>query len=339
VDIATIKKIDKSCMYKIYDKWVEIAENAYESKQNIVNFENINHIVFAGMGGSGAIGDIFSSVLSKSKIHVNIVKGYVLPDIVDSNTLVILTSVSGNTSETISIAKSAYKLGCKIIVFSSGGEIIEFCKKNRIEHRIIAEYNSPRASFTSYLYSMLKVLHTTLNIKHEDILESIEELKKINKKICSSNLTKSNHALNLAKKITGIPIIYYPWGLQSAAIRFKNSLQENVKIHVITEDGLETCHNGIVSWERTSNVKPILIEGKNDHTKTKERWKILEDFFLKNNIEYEKITSVDGSILSKLISLIYLFDYATIYKSILDKIDPSPVRSIDFIKTKLEKNN
>ncbi|MCH6586118.1 MAG: glucose-6-phosphate isomerase, partial [Thaumarchaeota archaeon] len=76
-------------MYKVYDRWPEIARESFESDQDSVNFDGINHIVFAGMGGSGAIGDMFASILSKTKIHVNVVKGYLLPKTVDSNTLVV----------------------------------------------------------------------------------------------------------------------------------------------------------------------------------------------------------------------------------------------------------
>jgi glucose/mannose-6-phosphate isomerase len=335
LDLDTLQKIDKSKMYEVYDNWPKIAKVSFESDQIIADFKNINHIVFAGMGGSGAIGDIFSSILSKSKIHVNIVKGYILPETVDSNTIVIITSVSGETAETLSILKSAYALGSKIIVFSSGGEMKEYCLKNEIQHRMIPKLHSPRASFTSYLYSMLKVLHVSLQIKQEDILESISELEKLCNKINSSNITDRNPALDLAKWIIGIPMIYYPLGLQSAAIRFKNSFQENTKMHVIAEDVLEACHNGIVSWERSSNIQPILIEGKDDHIKTKQRWEIVEKVFLQNNIQYKKIITINGSILSKLINLIYLLDYSTIYKSVLEGIDPSPVKSIDYIKSKL----
>ncbi len=335
LNIATIEKYDLQKMYKIYDKWPEIARQSFESNQEPVNFNNIDHIVFAGMGGSGAIGDIFSAILSKTKIHVNVVKGYLLPTTVDSNTLVITVSVSGNTAETLSILDSAYKTKCKIIAFSSGGKMLEYCIKNKIEHRIIHQNHSPRASFTSYLYNILKVLHSTLKIKEQDIFESITELENISKKISSSNLTKSNPALNIAEKISGIPIIYYPFGLQSVAIRFKNVLQENAKIHAIAEDIMETCHNGVVSWEKESIVKPILIQGKDDHIKTKERWNIIKEYFYENKIRHSEITSIDGSILSKLINLIYILDYCSIYKAILTGTDPTPVKSIDFIKNKL----
>jgi len=280
---------------------------------------------------------VFSSILSKTKTHVNVVKGYHLPQTVDSNTLVVVISVSGNTAETFSVLDSAYKMKSNVIVFSSGGKLLEYCTKNKIKHRIIPQCHSPRASFTSYLYTMLNVLQTTLEIKKQDIFESIKKLEDLNKKISSSNLTDVNPSLDLAKWIHDIPVIYYPFGLQSAAIRFKNSLQENVKIHAFAEDVIETCHNGVVSWERKSDIQPILIEGHDDHIKTKERWKILKEFFQENKIEYREVMSVNGSIITKIINLIYLLDYSTIYKAVLDGTDPTPVKSIDYVKNSLER--
>jgi glucose/mannose-6-phosphate isomerase len=150
-------------------------------------------------------------------------------------------------------------------------------------------------------------------------------------------LNENNTALNLAKWITGLPVLYYPWGLQSAAIRFKNSLQENSKLHVVAEDVIEACHNGIVSWERNSNMQPILIQGRDDYFKTIERWKILKEFFNSKQIEYKEISSVKGNIISKIVNLIYLLDYASIYHSVISEIDPSPVSAIDFIKDRLSK--
>jgi glucose/mannose-6-phosphate isomerase len=322
-------------MYKIYDMWPQIARESYESRHDSIDYKNINHIVFSGMGGSGAIGDIFSAILSKTKVHVCVVKGYTLPSTVDSSTLVITTSISGNTAETLAVLNSASKLDCKLIAFSSGGKMQQYCKKNKIEYRKIPQLHSPRASFPMFLYSMLKVLNCVIPVKKQSIAESISKLGELQKKINSSNLNQSNPSLSLAEWIFGIPIIYYPFGLQAAAIRFKNSLQENVKLHAMAEDVIEACHNGLVSWERQSNVKPILIEGQDDYTKTKERWKILKEYLKENKIDYTEVLSIKGSILAKLINLIYLLDYSTIYRAAMSKVDPTPVGSIDFIKNRL----
>ena len=200
---------------------------------------------------------------------------------------------------------------------------------------MIPQYNSPRASLTVYLYSMLKVLHSPLGINKNDIIVSLRELEKLKQRISSSNLTDKNPSLSIAEYISGIPVIYYPFGLKAAAIRFKNSFQENSKQHAMTENILESCHNGIVSWEKPSDIQPILLEGQDDFIKTKERWEIVKEYFDINEIKYKEVFSVKGNILSKLVNLIYILDYSSIYHSVLTKTDPSPVKSIDFIKSKL----
>ena len=335
MDLSDLEKYDLQKMYKIYDDWPNIARFYYEKDLKKVNFTGIDHIVFAGMGGSGALGDIFSSILSKTDIHVCVVKGYHLPNTVDSNTLVVVISISGNTDETLRILESAHNHGCKLIVFTSGGKMEQICLEKKIEFRKIEEFHSPRASFPSFVYSILNILSPIIPIKKEEVFESIKEMQILQREISSKNCSENNPALSLAEWITDIPLIYYPFGLQSAAIRFKNSLQENAKTHVIMEDIVESCHNGIVAWERKSNVQPILIRGADDHIKTKEKYQILTEYFQQNQINYREITSIKGNILSKIINLIYLLDYSTIYKAVLYKIDPSPVKSIDYIKNKL----
>ena len=335
LDLDTINKYDISGMYKVYDRWPKIAKQSFESEQGVIDFRDIDHIVFAGMGGSGALGDIFSAILSKTNIHVAVVKGYHLPNTVDAHTLVVTTSISGKTIETLSVLEAAKKSDSKIIAFSSGGKMQKYCNKNKIEHRNIPQLHSPRASFTGFLYSILKVLGPILPVKKIDILDSINQLEKLREQISSKNLDRKNPSLSLANWISGIPVIYYPFGLQAAAIRFKNSLQENAKKHAMIEDVIEASHNDIVSWEKKDSVQPILLEGVDDYIKTKERWKILKEYFKANKIDCYEIHTVKGSIISKLINLIYLLDYATIYLAVLSNVDPSPTKSIDYMKNKL----
>jgi len=330
-----IQQCDSQGIHITYDRWAELAQNAYDSKLAEVDFKDIDHIVFAGMGGSGTIGDIFSSILSKKNIHTTVVKGYLLPETVDSNTLVITNSVSGNTAETISILESANKKKCKTVAFSSGGIMESYCLKNNIEFRKISQTHSPRASLPNYIYSILKTLNSIFPVNQNEITESVNKLQTISNLISSSNLSQSNISLELANWIDGVPIVYYPWGLEAAAIRFKNSLQENSKSHAFVENVIESGHNGIVSWERSSDMVPIMIEGEDDHIKTKERWNIIRQYFDQNNIEYKEVRSVTGGILSKIMCLIYLLDYSSIYYAIRLGINPTPIKSIDFIKEKL----
>ena len=316
--------------------WPKIAKESYFSDLDLVEYEKSDHIIFAGMGGSGAIGDIFSAILSKTSTHVTVAKGYHLPKTVTEDSVVVISSISGNTIETISMLENAIKLNSKIIVFSDGGKIEKICKEKNIPYRKIKKYHSPRASFTSFLYAMLRVLKPIIPIEEKDIVESIKNMENISNKINSNKISKENPSIQIAEWINNIPVIYYPWGLQSVAIRFKNSLQENSKIQAVIEDVIESCHNGIVPWEKSTNIKPILIRGLDDHEKTKERWEVLKEFLAKEDIDYWEISSIKGNILSKIINLIYQLDYASIYVAILNKIDPSPVKSIAFIKSRLK---
>jgi len=336
MNLEDLDKIDSKKMCQVYDRWHNIAKQSYEQEFSRPDFKDIDHVVFVGMGGSGTIGDMFSAILSKKDIHTSIVKGYLLPKTVDSNTLIVATSISGNTNETLTVLEESLKTDARIIAISSGGIMEEIASKNNaISYFKIDQIHSPRASLFGFLYSTLNILQEFIPIEKSSVLESISQLEILQKQISSANLTDKNPALELAKWIDNIPIIYYPAGLRSAAIRFKNSLQENAKTHVITEDIIEACHNGIVAWEKPSNLKPLLIEGMDDYIKTRERWSILKEFFQSKNIGYKEVFSNEGSIITKLVCLVYYLDYVSIYRAILSKIDPSPVTSIEYIKKNL----
>ena len=94
MDIQEIQKFDPQKMYQVYDKWAILAKDAYENKFSKIKFDDIDHVVLAGMGGSGAIGDIIAAILSRENFHVSTVKGYLLPKTVDNKTLVIAISIS-----------------------------------------------------------------------------------------------------------------------------------------------------------------------------------------------------------------------------------------------------
>ena len=336
MNLEDLDKIDSKKMCQVYDRWHNIAKQSYEQEFSRPDFKDIDHVVFVGMGGSGTIGDMFSAILSKKDIHTSIVKGYLLPKTVDSNTLIVATSISGNTNETLTVLEESLKTDARIVAISSGGIMEEIASKNNaISYFKIDQIHSPRASLFGFLYSTLNILQEFIPIEKSSVLESISQLEILQKQISSANLTDKNPALELAKWIDNIPIIYYPAGLRSAAIRFKNSLQENAKTHVITEDIIEACHNGIVAWEKPSNLKPLLIEGMDDYVKTRERWSILKEFLQSKNIRYKEVFSTEGSILTKLVCLVYYLDYVSIYRAILSKIDPSPVRPIEFIKSRI----
>ena len=329
---SLLAKYDTHNMRSFYNRWPEIAQEAYNTGRDvdIVDTDGVNHIVFAGMGGSGALGDYYAALLSKHSTHVTVVKGYGLPKTVDADTLVVCSSVSGNTAETLAVLKKSLRRPCRRMALSAGGRIKDVCMANNIPHHTIDVFHTPRTSFVAYAYALLGILK--MGITTQDIDESIDIMQKKRIQIQSTNLTLENPALNLATRLTKIPIIYYPWGLQAAAVRFKNSLNENAKMHAMVEDVVEAGHNEIMSWEMPSDVHPVMIQGTDDNSKTKERWMVFEDYFNEKNIPFTKINSSGRHIMTKLVNLIYLLDYSTIYLAAMRGVNPTSTDSIKYVK-------
>ena len=165
MDIEEIDKFDPEKMYQVYDKWAILARNAYGKEFSKIQFEDVDHVVLAGMGGSGAIGDIIAAILSRENFHVSTVKGYLLPKTVDDKTLVIVISISGNTKETLSILDYKSESNAKFVAISSGGIMEKKCKDNSIPYYNIPMNHSPRASFGIFLYSILNILGDALPIQ------------------------------------------------------------------------------------------------------------------------------------------------------------------------------
>lgn len=335
INESMLNKFDTTGIRLIYDKWDKVALNYFNLGHEYSNIGNVQQIVFAGMGSSGTIGDVFEALYSHAKIRPTVVKGYTLPNTVNSNTLVVATSISGNTDEVLNVIDEAEKHECKIVAFTSGGKLEDYCKRHNIVFEKIDLLHSPRASSIAFLYFMLKTLLPVTPFSKSHIMESIELLRQLQQKINSTNLNSSNEALDIASWISSPPLIFHPPELRAAAIRFKNSLQENSKMHAAVEDVVESSHNAIVAWENPSYMKPLLLERDDEHPKIRERCNILKEYFIQNGIQYKKIHAVSGNTLSRLICSIYLFDYVSIYRAVMSSIDPSPVRSIDFIKERI----
>jgi len=257
LDAAAVGRIDTRGMARAYSAWPEMARRAYGSASPLPRGPLPHHVVFAGMGGSGAISDLFESVLSGDDIHVDVVKGYHLPRTAGPDTLVVAVG------------------------------------------------------------------------------ESISVLGEIAPSVSDVSLGGENPALSLAAWLPEVPLVYYPWGLRAAAIRFKNSLQENAKTHAMAEDVMEACHNGIVAWGRDSRVRPVLVRGGDDHERTKERWGILEGFFRSRGISHRTVEAPGSSILARLVGLMYTLDYASIYRAVMLCVDPTPVEPIEYVKGRL----
>ena len=250
-----IKRIDPKGMYTWiadFPKQIEEAVRIGKEAKIKMNVKGVQNIVLTGLGGSAIGGDQLSSYLA-DELNVPFIvnRYYTLPEFVGKNTLVIVSSYSGNTEETISAHKDAMKRKARVLCISTGGEIAKIAKKFRHPLIQIPPGLSPRAALGYSFFPLLVVLGKLdfIKLKDKDIKETIQLLK--NKSALISNPEwPENAPLKLAEKIKGkLPIVYSPVEhLDAVNIRWRGQIAENAKQlssgHVLPEMN----HNELVGW-------------------------------------------------------------------------------------------
>ena len=294
-----------------------------------LNIEIYKGIVFSGMGGSGIVGDLAKTLLEKHNIHVPVVslRGYSLPPYVKEGWLVFCISYSGNTEETLSVAQSALERSIKPVCISSGGRLAELAQKEHLPHFSLPEGYPPRYA----LGHMLSLVLSLLGIK--DTLES-----------CSSFLKEKKEAIKEeAKKIAQsfegyIPVVYATQLLESVAFRWKTQINENAKTLCYTAILPELHHNEVVGLDNpiTRNVCSFLLMfDPEDHPRVIKRVQITEELLRDFGVVPRVIKAEGESFLQRILYLVHLGDWVSLYLSELYKYDPLPVKTIDIIKSKL----
>ncbi|MDI6766247.1 MAG: bifunctional phosphoglucose/phosphomannose isomerase, partial [Bacteroidota bacterium] len=305
----------------------------------------IDTIVITGLGGSAIGGDLLRSYLAEEiKIPIIINRHYFLPEFVNERTLVVVSSYSGNTEETIAAHADAKKRKAKVLCISSNGETAQMTKKFRHPLITIPKGLPPRAalgySFFPILISLAKM--KLIKSKDTDIKETIAMLKKKSKLYSASN--DRNPAFQFAKQLyMKLPIIY------SAADRFdivnlrwRGQIAENAKQLAFGHVLPEMNHNELVGWKvlrRTmeEDLVVVFLRDKGDHERVQARIEITKDVIQNYASKVIEVNSEGRSLLARMFSLIYLGDWVSYYLAILNGVDPTPVKVIDYLKNELAK--
>jgi glucose/mannose-6-phosphate isomerase len=343
-----IKKMDPKGMYKwIADFPQQIEESVRIGKESKikVNVRGIQNIVLTGLGGSAIGGDLLRSYLAEElKVPFIVNRYYSLPEFVDKNTLVIVSSYSGNTEETISAYKDAVKRKAKILCISTGGETAKMAKKFKHPWIQTIPGLSPRAALGYSFFPLLVALVKMgfIKSKDKDIKETIQLLK--NKSgIFSNPESPENAPLKLAEQLKGkLPVIYSPSEhLDSVNIRWRGQMAENAKQlssgHVLPEMN----HNELVGWNVLTDLMKqmhvIFLRDSGTHKRVAIREEITSKVIEKYAGSVTEVNSEGRTLLARMFSLIYFGDWTSLYLAILNNVDPEPVAIIDFLKNQLSK--
>ncbi|MEK7588243.1 MAG: bifunctional phosphoglucose/phosphomannose isomerase [Patescibacteria group bacterium] len=292
------------------------------------------NVLITGMGGSGIGGAIASEIASiESPIPFSISKGYSVPQFVNTETLVIVSSYSGGTEETISAMKKAQEKGAKIVCITSGGEIEKIAKENNIDHIIIPGGMPPRAALGYSLVQMFFIFNYFGLIKDsfkDELLAGVSML----------NTEKENikqEAKKIAEKLYGtLPVIYAPYGSEGVAVRFKQQLNENAKMLCWYGVVPEMNHNELVGWAGgNEHIAVIIFRNQSDYLRISKRIDISKEVISKYTPNITEIYSKGNSLIERALYHIHLGDFISLYLANMKEVDVTDIKVIEYLKASL----
>lgn len=347
---ATIAKFDPTNMYgRIYDfpdqlrTGFDLPVNGDLSSYSAGQFRNI---VIAGMGGSAIGGDFVRTYLADQlTVPLFINRNYGLPMFVDSNSLMIVSSYSGNTEETIAAFEEAKKRGCKILIATTGGKIGQAAIDGNYPHVILPGGFEPRAALGYSFGPILKLMQLLGFIPNQDqiIVDTCAFLEANRKKMSVGVAEARNEAKKLANLLKDKIAIVYAGAdyYDVAAIRFKGQICENGKHLSYANICPEFNHNELVGFDfPAALIKKLLViflAGPADSKGVTNRFKVVDKIVREKGAQTLTYKAKGPNRLSEILSLVQLGDMASYYLALVNKTDPSPVHVINRLKTSLEK--
>tara|TARA_B100001250_G_scaffold208643_1_gene179087 strand:- start:5658 stop:6647 length:990 start_codon:yes stop_codon:yes gene_type:complete len=296
----------------------------------------IKNVLICGLGGSGIGGTIVSDLISK-KISIPVItnKDYTIPSFVNKHTLVIVSSYSGNTEETLSALEKCQAKESEIAIITSGGRLNDIGEKNGYNRLIVPKGHPPRAMFAYAFAKLFYMLH------HYKIIDGYfeEELENSINLLEEKKSTIQKQALSLAKKLYGkTPVIYTPNGFEGVGVRFRQQINENSKMlcwhHVIPEMN----HNELLGWRvNTSDLAVVCLRNKSDYQRTQVRMNITKKVISKFTKNISEIWSEGDTLIENSLYHINLGDWVSWYLSEMNQVDAIEIDVINFLKKELSK--
>jgi glucose/mannose-6-phosphate isomerase len=346
-----IQKTDKENMFDVLINFHNQIKNALEVSGKVdlskFNTSGLENIIITGLGGSAIGGDLIRSYTNyEIKFPISVNRNYTLPAFANKNTLVIVSSYSGNTEETISVYKEAIAKKCRIICLTSGGTVEKMANANKNLYIKLPGGLQPRCALGYSFFSLITIFEKLGFISEgsKDIGNTIKLIEKSSAVYSNLNVEK-NPAIKIATAIKGkLPIIYSSVDtLDIVNLRWRGQFSENAKILAYGNFYPEMNHNELVGWNLNKDILKktvvIFLKDKSDNDRVKLRMKITKDI-IKNYCNNMLFLESDAkSRLERIFDLIYLGDWVSYYLAILNNTDPTPVEAIEKLKVKLISKN
>jgi glucose/mannose-6-phosphate isomerase len=312
------------------------------SASGLPDLADVRGVVFCGMGGSAVAGDVLRSVFrDRLGVPVEVNRSPALPEHAGPHTLVVVSSYSGNTAETLAAFRETTKRGCRSIVVTSGGTIAEEAAEAGVPVVFVPGGFQPRAALGWLAFTALGALEAAglLPPLADDVAEAAEEVD-ARAAVCGPDVSAGdNPAKRLAEGIgERIPVVWGSEGIgAAAAARWKTQFNENGKVPAWWASMSELDHNEVVGWTRPFGRAHALIalRHESEDPEVAARFPLSLEIAAEAGAETHEVWATGRSALARLLSLIAFGDFVSAYVAIRKGIDPTPVDVITRLKAAL----
>jgi glucose/mannose-6-phosphate isomerase len=345
-DVEYIKKYDRSGMIDLIRRFPSDIKDAVQNARHLdiglffpdQKAEAITNVIISGMGGSGVSGDIVKDTLSE-KLHIPIIvnKTARLPAFASDSSLLIVVSYSGNTEEAISVFKAGLVKKIPMVVITSGGILEDEARRNEIPVIKLPDGYPPRAALPHLLFSVYITLERAGLIETFDPTQVIKTMKRLGSQLAPEMGVSRNIAKQCALKLRDLEPHVYIWERYgSVVLRWRTQLNENAKIMAIAGVYPEMNHNEIVGWQGEMRMKPaaLLLRTEDEPKSIVKRIQFTSHLFKRKGRLIE-IYAEGTTPLEKILSLILIGDYTSIYLAVINEVDPTPVEIIETLKQEI----
>jgi glucose/mannose-6-phosphate isomerase len=332
-------RLDGGGMAKAVRELPELCREAWNAARRLElppSYREIERIVILGMGGSAIAGDVFRLLLAREcPVPVLNHRHYDLPPYVDARTLLIASSFSGNTEETVSAFEQGLATPAKKLAITTGGRLLTTARANGIPAFVFRYRGEPRSAFGYGLMPLLAVAEALglMQGAGRDVEEAIAAMESLRERIGEDAPLAANPAKQLAARLAGrLPVIYGAEVLTEVAHRWKTQINESSKAWAFYEELPEANHNAIVSYglppEAAHLAFVVYLQSPELHPRLALHGEFSRRTLAEAGIEHAEVHAEGRSALAQALTGILLGDYVSYYLALLNGVDPTPTTPI-----------
>jgi len=350
-NLEKIKELDKGKMIASIESLANQCAETFNDLKAVSfprNYSKVKNIVVAGMGGSALGAHIIDSLFAgELKIPLEIVNDYHLPHYTCKNSLVILSSYSGSTEETISCMKETKSAGAKIIVITSGNALADFKKKEKAPGYLFTPHfnpcDSPRMGLGYTLFGLMLIFGKLglITFRDTEAVKAIKTIKKYDRVFNSSIGLANNKAKQLAERLfQKIPFFFSTGHLAGSIHTFANQINENAKVFAGWFLFPEINHHLMegLSFPKLGkeNLSFVFFESDSDSPKLSKRFILTQEAVKKAGVAVMSYKLEEKTALGQAFEILVLGSYTGFYLALLYGIDPTPIHNVDWFKEMLK---